>query len=108
MLAAGTGSSHTVCQMPEQGVYIMPPGCFMALTVCLPFGSPLAPVAVQHSHNQLILGVWLDDFAQVETERIVAPLVGAYLLAIDPNDRIMVHGPEVQEQAFVAAQVRAL
>ena len=36
MLAAATGSSHTVCQMPVVGVYMMPPGC----VVCLPRGCP--------------------------------------------------------------------
>jgi len=34
MWASGTGSSHTVCQMPVVGVYQMPPG---RLT-CLPRG----------------------------------------------------------------------
>ena len=34
ILALGTGSSQTVCQMPVVGVYIMPPG----LSTCLPRG----------------------------------------------------------------------
>ena len=34
MYSRGTGSSHTVCQIPEQGVYHMPP----RRALCLPRG----------------------------------------------------------------------
>lgn len=35
---AGTCSSQTVCQIPEDGVYVSPPGLLMAEMRCLPFG----------------------------------------------------------------------
>ena len=41
--SAGTGSSHTVCQMPVTGVYQMPPG----LLTCLPRGWLPASVGSQ-------------------------------------------------------------
>ena len=39
----GTASSHTVCQMPDDGVYVSPPGLSMAEMRCLPLGcAPLS------------------------------------------------------------------
>src|ERR1051325_3330538 len=39
-LVAGTGSSHTGCQIPLHEVYMIPPG----YSVCLPRGMPAASV----------------------------------------------------------------
>eukprot|EP00966_Prymnesium_polylepis_P176403 4083348-Prymnesium_polylepis.1 len=43
MYVAGTASSQTVCQMPEEGVYVSPPGLSIAEMRCLPLGcAPLS------------------------------------------------------------------
>ena len=65
---AGTSSSHTVCQMPEAGVYVSPPGLSIAEIRCLPLGC--APRSAGSK-------TWTSSSSSPLAARATAPLTSA-------------------------------
>ena len=95
MCAAGTGSSQTVCQMPETAVYQMPFGFEHLLAARLQAGVGGIP---DGDDELLLLRLRLERVGDVEGERVVAAFVRADGFAVDEDLGAPVDRAEVQQQ----------